>query len=303
MSWERGLEDGSHTIGRWLTDRAARSPRRIAIDDRGVHDRLRHARPSRDELGRRTARGRLRPRASRCDDLGQLHRARRRVLRLRTGRHRVRAAVVAQHTPRAQPTCCAAPTGARADRRRVRIARRGGAARARCGAADRAARLDRGRRHPFPLLASRGPTSRARRRPAARDLHVGQRGGAEGRRAHPRQLLLEQPRARAGAAAHARRCRAGDAAAVPRRSVELPAAAGLVGRRDGRARTLVPARACSAADPRASSDRDDGRAHADSECSPPTANGRDRCLLASGSHSWAGRRCPLRSADEWSRAG
>ena len=30
------LEDGAHTIGRWLVDRAARSPRRIAIDDRGV---------------------------------------------------------------------------------------------------------------------------------------------------------------------------------------------------------------------------------------------------------------------------
>ena len=36
MSWEAGLDDGSHTIGRWLIDRAARSPRRIAIDDRGV---------------------------------------------------------------------------------------------------------------------------------------------------------------------------------------------------------------------------------------------------------------------------
>ncbi|HYJ50626.1 MAG TPA: AMP-binding protein [Microbacterium sp.] len=36
MSWEAALEDGSHTVGRWLTDRAAQSPRRIAIDDRGV---------------------------------------------------------------------------------------------------------------------------------------------------------------------------------------------------------------------------------------------------------------------------
>lgn len=36
MSGEVGLDDGSHTIGRWLIDRAARSPRRIAIDDRGV---------------------------------------------------------------------------------------------------------------------------------------------------------------------------------------------------------------------------------------------------------------------------
>jgi fatty-acyl-CoA synthase len=36
MSWDAEVEDGSHTVGRWLTDRAARSPRRIAIDDRGV---------------------------------------------------------------------------------------------------------------------------------------------------------------------------------------------------------------------------------------------------------------------------
>lgn len=36
MSWEAGLEDGSHTIGRWLTDRASHSPIRTAIDDRGV---------------------------------------------------------------------------------------------------------------------------------------------------------------------------------------------------------------------------------------------------------------------------
>ncbi|WP_127474506.1 class I adenylate-forming enzyme family protein [Microbacterium sulfonylureivorans] len=36
MTWDAELEDGAHTIGRWLTDRAARSPQRIAIDDRGV---------------------------------------------------------------------------------------------------------------------------------------------------------------------------------------------------------------------------------------------------------------------------
>ncbi|MET0779921.1 MAG: AMP-binding protein [Microbacterium sp.] len=36
MSWDELREDGSHTVGRWLTDRAASSPRRIAIDDRGV---------------------------------------------------------------------------------------------------------------------------------------------------------------------------------------------------------------------------------------------------------------------------
>ncbi|QIG40378.1 long-chain fatty acid--CoA ligase [Microbacterium sp. 4R-513] len=36
MTWEHLLEDEPHTIGRWLTDRAAQSPTRIAIDDRGV---------------------------------------------------------------------------------------------------------------------------------------------------------------------------------------------------------------------------------------------------------------------------
>ena len=36
MTWEAAADDGPHTVGRWLTDRAARSPRRIAIDDRGV---------------------------------------------------------------------------------------------------------------------------------------------------------------------------------------------------------------------------------------------------------------------------
>ena len=44
MSWEAGLEDGSHTIGRWLTDRA----RAVAAPDRDRrprrHDRLRHPR-------------------------------------------------------------------------------------------------------------------------------------------------------------------------------------------------------------------------------------------------------------------
>lgn len=38
MTWTSDLEidDGPHTIGRWIVDRAAASPERIAIDDRGV---------------------------------------------------------------------------------------------------------------------------------------------------------------------------------------------------------------------------------------------------------------------------
>ena len=36
MTWDADLEDGAHTIGRWLVDRAQQSPQRIAIDDRGV---------------------------------------------------------------------------------------------------------------------------------------------------------------------------------------------------------------------------------------------------------------------------
>jgi fatty-acyl-CoA synthase len=38
MTWtaDPDVDDGPHTIGRWLVDRAARSPERIAVDDRGV---------------------------------------------------------------------------------------------------------------------------------------------------------------------------------------------------------------------------------------------------------------------------
>ncbi|KAF2419425.1 AMP-binding protein [Microbacterium sp. B35-30] len=38
MTWnaDPDIDDGPHTIGRWIVDRAARSPERIAIDDRGV---------------------------------------------------------------------------------------------------------------------------------------------------------------------------------------------------------------------------------------------------------------------------
>lgn len=38
MTWALGahVEDEPHTIGRWITDRAGRSPERIAMDDRGV---------------------------------------------------------------------------------------------------------------------------------------------------------------------------------------------------------------------------------------------------------------------------
>ena len=38
MSWtaDPDIDDGPHTVGRWIVDRATRSPERIAIDDRGV---------------------------------------------------------------------------------------------------------------------------------------------------------------------------------------------------------------------------------------------------------------------------
>ncbi|WP_243074662.1 class I adenylate-forming enzyme family protein [Microbacterium sp. SS28] len=36
MTWDALLDDEPHTIGRWITDRAAQSPHGIAIDDRGV---------------------------------------------------------------------------------------------------------------------------------------------------------------------------------------------------------------------------------------------------------------------------
>ncbi|MFK4834487.1 class I adenylate-forming enzyme family protein [Microbacterium sp. ZW T2_14] len=38
MTWtaDPDIDDGPHTIGRWIVDRATRSPERIAVDDRGV---------------------------------------------------------------------------------------------------------------------------------------------------------------------------------------------------------------------------------------------------------------------------
>lgn len=38
MSWtaDSDIDDGPHTLGRWIVDRATRSPERVAIDDRGV---------------------------------------------------------------------------------------------------------------------------------------------------------------------------------------------------------------------------------------------------------------------------
>ncbi|MBD8024382.1 class I adenylate-forming enzyme family protein [Microbacterium gallinarum] len=36
MTWPAESDDGAHTIGRWLIDRASRSPQRTAVDDRGV---------------------------------------------------------------------------------------------------------------------------------------------------------------------------------------------------------------------------------------------------------------------------
>ena len=63
-------------------------------------------------------------------------------------------------------------------------------------------------------------------------------------------------------AAHGRRRRARDAAAVPRRRLELPAAARVVGGRDRGARALVPAVPRAAAAAGAPGDHDDGRADA-----------------------------------------
>lgn len=36
MIWDAELDAGPHTVGRWLTDRAAQAPHRVAVDDRGV---------------------------------------------------------------------------------------------------------------------------------------------------------------------------------------------------------------------------------------------------------------------------
>ena len=136
---------------------------------------------------RRPARGRARTRRPRRDADGHEHRARRRLLRLREGGPDPDAA---EHPPRAarssptssrtrSPPCCSAPTS---------TPRR----------PPRSTRAPRGLEE---LVADRATSSLAppgRRRRAAARLHLGHDRQAEGRAAHARQLLLDEPLLRPG---------------------------------------------------------------------------------------------------------
>ena len=158
MSWEAGLEDGSHTVGRWLTDRAARSPRRIAIDDRGVTIDYATLAPRATELSE----------GLRAGGYGPGHRLA--TISGNSSDHVVAFFACAlagiafvplswRLTRRASsPTCCAAPTPrscsstTSTDRSPTRLC--GGLDRR---AADRGARLDRGRGIRSALLANPRP--------------------------------------------------------------------------------------------------------------------------------------------------
>ena len=207
MTWDADAR-GRRAHDRALAHRPRASSRRerIAIDDRGVTIDYATLAARATELAERAAARRVRPGRPDRHGVGQLQRPRRRVLRVRARRRRVRPAVVAADAARAgrrarrarRPRSCSSRTSTRRS-----PARR--CAGSTIGAAGRRARHDRGRGIRAAARARRGVrATRARRRPAARHLHLGQRGGAEGRRADPRELLLEQPRARAGAAAHRR---------------------------------------------------------------------------------------------------
>ena len=109
--------------------------------------------------------------------------------------------------------------------------------------------------------ASPRAARRRRRRPLLIVFTSGTTSRAEGRRAHARELLLDEPLAVEDVGVTHRRRRAGGPAAVPRRRLEHPAAAGLVDGRDRRARAHVrPRAACSHLIAGAPHHDDDGRA-------------------------------------------
>ena len=249
------------------------------------------------------ARG-LRPGRPHRDGLGQLHRPRGRVLRVRARRHRVRPAVVAPHRRASSPTC-----SRRSDPALVLVDEEYGVARRRSAAraASRAPIAQLGTTGVEASVPARSrpacAPARARRRPAARDLHLGQRGRAEGRRADARELLLEQPRPRAGAAAHA----ADDVvlAMLPQFHVAAwncqPLLAWWVGATVVLERSFQPARALQLI-ARAARHRDDGRSRRSTRCSPPIATGTRRTCRRCASRSSAARRCRPRCTRRGPRA-
>ena len=177
-----------------------------------------------------------------------------------------RAAVVAARRANS-PSSSRSPTRAAARRGRVPVARREAPATGSPARPGRRARRERRRaaRAAPPAGradAARGPPRGARRRRPAHDLHLGHRRAAKGAvLTHANCFWTNLSLSRTLDLGSDRRGARG-AAAVPRRRLEHPAAAGLVDRRDGRARALVRPGAGAAADRGAPRHDDDGRAHA-----------------------------------------
>ena len=228
------LMAGDLTIGRWLSDRARTTPDRVAIrflDGELTYEAL-ERRATRLAAGL-AARG-LR-RGDRLATLdGHVARPRRDVLRLRAARRRAAADLVA----------------ARAGRDRLPARRRGAVAAARRPPSTRSSRALPARAVEIAQIAdptleadARGRGRRERRRPAAPRLHVRDDREAEGRSAHARELLLDEPLLRPDGRPSRRRRRPAGAAAVPRRRLERAAAARVVEGGDGRARAGVRRRA------------------------------------------------------------
>ena len=260
------MPDGLHTIGRWTRDRARATPERIAIDDRGVVVTYRELDARAERLARalRAAGYAIGDRVATmtgnsADHVVLFFACAKAGLVLVPLSWRLAPRELAEQLEISEPALLLVETEfeslakATLSRRRPthpeRPAR--GARRRGRGAVARGRHATRGIRR---------PSRRRRRRRAAHDLHLGHHREAEGRGAHPCQLLLDEPVVLAHRRDRARRLRARRAAAVPRRRMEHPAAARLVDGCDRRARAHVRPRPRAAPHPGAPHHDDDGRA-------------------------------------------
>ena len=211
------------TVDRMLRDRARTTPGRVAIEAGGGDLDVRRARPplgrARRRRSSRAAASRRSPatRPSTSPSSSPARRRARSCTRSRGGSRRPRSR--GSSTTPSRPSSSSRTSTASSPRRRSR---------------------SRTCAPPLELPARRrGAAAAGAGRPAAAHLHVGHDRQAEGRAAHPRELLLDEPLVRPRDRHRAARRRAPGAAAVPLRRLERAAAARVVEGRAGRDRARV----------------------------------------------------------------